>query len=89
MASGSSASESSASEQPDNGAPPQDKERETGSIAGPQIENSPTRSPWWSAPAGRPVAIPAFGRSLLEMLLDLLLPKPAPVPVKVRATRRR
>ena len=77
------------SERPDNGAPSQDKSGDAGAIAGPQTENSPTRSPWWSAPAGRPVAIPAFGRGLLEMLLDLLLPKPAPVPVKVRATTRR
>ena len=82
--------ETLASEQPDNGASPQDKDHaETGTIAGSQTENSPTQSPWWSAPAGRPVAIPAFGRGLLEVLLDLLMPKPAPVPVKVRATTRR
>jgi hypothetical protein len=35
------------------------------------------------------VAIPAFGRGLLEVLLDLLMPKPVLVPVKVRATTRR
>ena len=89
-----------AAEQPDNGAqsgaPSDDKDRaETGTTAAPQTENSPTRSPWWSAPAGRPVAIPAFGRGilfargLLEVLLDLLMPKPVLVPVKVRATKRR
>lgn len=81
------------SERPDNGAPSGDSEDgQTGEVAGnvgPQTENSPTRSPWWSAPAGRPVAIPAFGRGLLEVLLDLLMPKPVPVPVKVRATTRR
>lgn len=68
----------------------------TGSI--PQAENTPTPSPWWTAPAGRPVPIPAFGRAVvalarswLEALLDLLMPKPVPVPVpvKVPATRRR
>lgn len=86
----------SAAERPENGASPQDKDHaEAGTIAGPQTESSPTRSPWWSAPAGRPVAIPAFGRGLLfargllEVLLDLLLPKPVPVPIKVRATTTR
>jgi hypothetical protein len=84
------ASEWSAAERPENGASPQEKDHaEAGTIAGSQPENSPTRSPWWSAPAGRPVAIPAFGRGLLEVLLDLLMPKPVPVPVKVRATTRR
>lgn len=62
----------------------------------PQSANTPTQSPWWTAPAGRPVEIPAFGRtwfgrSWLEALLDLLAPKPVLVPVKVKArgTRRR
>lgn len=83
-----------ASERPDNGTPSRDTTRnqtggKTGAMAGPQTENSPTQSPWWTAPAGRPVAIPAFGRTLLEALWDLLMPKPEPVPVKIRATRRR
>lgn len=55
----------------------------------PQSANTPTQSPWWSAPAGRPVAIPAFGRSWLEALLEWLAPKPVLVPVKVRNARRR
>jgi hypothetical protein len=78
-----------ASERPADGAASEDKERaQSGAAAGSQSEHSPTRSPWWSAPAGRPVAIPAFARGLLEVLLDLLMPKPVLVPVKVRAPRR-
>ena len=84
-----------ASERPANGVASEDKVRaQNGAVAGSPSENA-TRSPWWSAPAGRPVAIPAFGRGilfargLLEVLLDLLMPKPVLVPVKVRATRRR
>ena len=83
------------SERPADGAVCADKERaQSGAVAGSPSENSPTRSPWWSAPAGRPVAIPAFARGilfargLLEVLLDLLMPKPVLVPVKVRAPRR-
>ena len=87
---------------PDKNALSPDQGRSTrGDAAGnppkPQADNTPTQSPWWSAPAGRPVAIPAFGRSMMlarswiEALLDLLLPKPVLVPVKVKApaTRRR
>ena len=64
-------------------------------------ETPGTPSPWWTAPGGRPVDIPAFGstsyrmgmhiirRNWLEKLWDLLMPKPigkpVPAPVKVRA----
>jgi len=56
----------------------------------PQSATTPTQSAWWTAPAGRPVAIPAFGRSWfgrswLEALQDLLTPKPVLVPVKIKA----
>jgi hypothetical protein len=79
-----------ASNQPENATPSRDSERgPAGNVSGSQTENSPTQSPWCTAPAGRPVAIPAFGRGLLEVLLDLLMPKPVLVPVKVRATTRR
>lgn|GEM_PF-3680982 len=77
----------------DDGAASRNKDSApAGNVAGPQTETSPTQSPWWTAPAGRPVAIPAFGRVLrswLDALLELLMPKPIPLPVKVRATRRR
>ncbi len=88
-----------ASERPGDDTPSRDAERderggrdaiETESREpDPQSANAPTQSPWWSAPAGRPVAIPAFGRSLLEALLNLLAPEPVLVPVRVRNTRRR
>ena len=48
---------------------------------------SPPTSPWWTAPAGKAVDIPAFGRTLIEALLAMLLPAPRPVPVRIRARR--
>ena len=98
-----------ASALPDKSALSSDKERtlrgdSAGSLGKPPAENAPTQSPWWSAPAGRPVPIPAFGRTLfvqglaqgrsyarswIEALLDLLLPKPVLVPVKVKAPAKR
>ena len=45
---------------------------------------SPPTSPWWTAPAGKSVDIPAFGRSLIEILVAILFPAPHPVPVRIR-----
>lgn len=54
----------------------------------PHIASPPT-SPWWTAPAGRPVNIPAFGRALIDTLAAMLSPAPRPVPIRVRAHARR
>jgi hypothetical protein len=48
---------------------------------------SPPTSPWWTAPAGKPVDIPAFGRSLIEILRALLAPAPQPAPLRIRIRR--
>lgn len=48
---------------------------------------SPSHSPWWTAPAGKAVDIPAFGRSLIEILIAILAPAPKPVPIPVRVRR--
>lgn len=61
----------------------------------PVIESPPTSpqspqqtSPWWTAPGGKPVDIPAFGRSLIETLIAILFPaQPQPISVRVRAKR--
>ncbi len=47
----------------------------------------PVASPWWTAPAGKPVRIPDFGQVLLDKLRGLFAPEPVPVPVRVRARR--
>jgi hypothetical protein len=48
---------------------------------------SPPTSPWWTAPAGKPVDIPAFGRSLFETLLAWLAPAPQQIPLRIRIRR--
>ncbi len=48
---------------------------------------SPPTSPWWTAPAGKPVDIPAFGRSLLETLLAWLAPAPRRSRLRIRIRR--
>ncbi len=48
---------------------------------------SPPTSPWWTAPAGKAVEIPAFGRAMIGTLVAMLSPAPRPVPVRVRARR--
>jgi len=57
----------------------------------PQQASSPS-SPWWTAPAGKPVDIPAFGRSLLDTLMAMLvrgfMPLPQPVPIRILVKRR-
>lgn len=81
-------------------APSQDGKADTQAGAAqsgtPQAENpqadtphvaSPPTSPWWTAPGGKPVDIPAFGRTLLETILAWLLPTPRPVPAPVRVRR--
>jgi hypothetical protein len=57
---------------------------------------SPPTSPWWTAPAGKPVDIPAFGRTLsafgrcwIETLLAWLAPAPQPIPLRIRIRARR
>jgi hypothetical protein len=56
----------------------------------PVVESPPTsppHSPWWTAPAGKPVDIPAFGRTLIDALVAILAPAPQPVPIRVRVRR--
>lgn len=48
---------------------------------------SPPTSPWWTAPAGKPVDIPAFGRAMIDALLAMLSPAPRPHPIRVRTRR--
>jgi hypothetical protein len=55
---------------------------------------SPPTSPWWTAPAGKPVDIPAFGRTLsafgrswIEILGALFTPTPQPAPLRIRIRR--
>ena len=52
----------------------------------PHIASPPT-SPWWTAPAGRPVDIPAFGRAMIDTLAAMLTSAPRPVPIRIRARR--
>jgi hypothetical protein len=48
---------------------------------------SPPTSPWWTAPAGKPVDIPAFGRAMIDTFASLVSPAPRPVPIRVRPRR--
>ena len=46
------------------------------------------QSPWWTAPSGKPVSIPAFARIFsAEALVRWLFPAPR-IPVRVKARRR-
>ena len=48
---------------------------------------APEQSPWWSAPAGKPIGIPDFAHEL-RALFAVLVAQPEPVPVRVRSRRR-
>jgi hypothetical protein len=65
---------------------------------GPVVDSPPTSpshpgpaspaSPWWTAPGGKAVDIPAFGRGLLDQILAILFPaQPRLIPLRVRARR--
>jgi hypothetical protein len=59
--------------------------------AAPPLAPSPERSPWWSAPSGKPFNIPDFAHefsALAAALLAWLSPAPQPIPVRVKARRR-
>ncbi len=70
-------------------APHTDTPEETRDLPEIPSSDSPPTSPWWTAPGGKAVAIPSFGRSLIDFLLGLLAPWPQPRPVRVRARSRR
>ena len=64
------------------------------SDAPPVVASPPTapqstspHSPWWTAPGGKPVDIPAFGRALLAQILGMLAPAPQPIPLRIRVRR--
>ena len=59
----------------------------TPETAPPLAPSAPERSPWWSAPAGKPFGIPDFAHEL-RALLASLFPAPQPIPVRVKARRR-
>lgn len=44
-------------------------------------------SPWWTAPGGKAVDIPAFGRALIEAALTVILPAPKPALIRIRTRR--
>ena len=80
-----------ASDRPDTGtAPstPDGDERDTQNSGAPSA-GAQTPSPWWTAPGGKPIGIPAFGRIVnLDALAALLFPAPRMIPIRVRANRR-
>jgi hypothetical protein len=73
---------------------PEDK---AGDGTAPVVDSPPTspqqpgpaqpNSPWWTAPGGKAVDIPAFGRTLLDQILAIFFPAPQPIPVRIRARR--
>ena len=58
-------------------------------VASPPIapQSTSPHSPWWTAPAGKGVDIPAFGRALLDQILAMLYPAPQPIPLRIRVKR--
>ncbi len=80
-------------------APPPAPENEAHGAATPIVDSPPTspkepgpaqpHSHWWTAPGGKAVDIPAFGRSILDQILAILFPAPQPRPIPVRVRARR
>lgn len=77
-------------------APSQEALQEAPEPQAPVVDSPPTAphqpgpaSPWWTAPSGKAVDIPAFGRGLLDQILAILFPAPQPrlLPIRVRARR--
>ena len=75
-----------ASERPSSVAPTDTRAQSPHSV-GASGTSAQNQSPWWTAPSGKPISIPAFARILSIDALAACLFNPPRIPVRVKARR--